>query len=107
MNKEELTKLIKNGYEQWQKEPYNEVSWELIINDILLELSQNLDETILYLDTCSPKELYFVSQIFEELAEHFKSAKLLHCVERNVSRIINPEQQAQVKKEIEYMKTHI
>lgn len=53
----------------------------------LLEIFKiNLDESIEFLDSCSSEELYWISELFEELSEFFKSQELIECMERNAKR---------------------
>lgn len=49
-------------------------------------LTKNLDETISFLNFCSKEELYWISELFEELSEYFKSQELIYCMERNAKR---------------------
>lgn len=70
-------------------------------------LCESLDETVEYIDTCGEKELDWISECFDELSEHFKSRKLIECVERNIARFPDPELQKQLKTELEYMKMHL
>ena len=64
-------------------------------NDILVEqshnkqfaiLTNNLQETINFLNTCSSEEFYWVSELFERLSEYFVSQELIDCMERNAKR---------------------
>ena len=82
----------------------NEYEWEITFNKRLEALTKDLDETIEYLDTCSKKELDWMSEVFEELSEHFKSQRLIDCVERNVTRFDDPELQDELRMELEYMR---
>lgn len=49
-------------------------------------LKLNLSDTIDFLNNCSSEELYWVSELFERLSEHFKSQKLIECMEKNEKR---------------------
>ena len=64
-------------------------------NDILAGQNQeqlfeifkvNLNECIEFLDSCSAEELYWISELFDDLSEHFKSQELIECMERNALR---------------------
>lgn len=88
-------------------DPQNEVLWQENYDKRFAELSRNLDETISYLDTCSEKELDWMSELLEALSEHFGSQKLIACVERNMPRCSDPALQAQLKTELEYMRAHL
>ena len=44
-------------------------------------LSQNENDTILYLNHCKKEDLYYISEIFEEIAFNFKSQKIISTFE--------------------------
>lgn len=84
-------------------DPQNEIFWQNNFQQRLEILTKDLDNTIDYINTCSEDELYYISECFEELSEHFQSQKLIDCVKNNISRFDNPELQAELKMELEYM----
>ena len=43
-------------------------------------LSQDIDETIQYLENCSEEDIYFISEIFEDISEKVKSEKYIICL---------------------------
>lgn len=45
-------------------------------------LSQDIDETIQYLENCSEEDLYFISEIFEDISEKVKSEKYIGCLRK-------------------------
>lgn len=49
-------------------------------------LSENLEETIKYLDNASSLEIYYVSAIYDDVNEHFQSEEFIKCIERNAIR---------------------
>lgn len=102
-----LKELINRGYKLWENDPQNEIKWEEIINKIFLEMSKNLDRTIEFINTCSKEELFYISQVFEELSKYFKSQKLIQCVEQNLYRFNDLELQSQIKMELEYMQKYV
>lgn len=107
INKEHLKELVDSGYKQWEANcPADDVTDE-IIDKIRIELSKNLDDTIEYINNCTERELNYISQTFEELSAHFRSQKLIDCVERNVTRFGDPELQASLKQELIYMKMNM
>lgn len=107
MNNEKLKQLIAMGYKNWEETPEDDSLWTDITHQIFNELAQNLEDAIVYINSCSEKELYFVSQVFEELSKHFNSQKLIDCVENNVTRFQNKTLQDQIKMELEYMKLYV
>lgn len=64
----------------------NDVLTEESHKQLLSCLIQNLNETIIYLDNCSSESFYWISELFEDLSEHFKSQELINCMERNAIR---------------------
>ena len=70
-------------------------------------MSKNLDDTINYLDNCSDLELFWATEVLEELSEKFKSKKLIECVERNITRCTNNEVKSQLLMTLDYMKQHM
>lgn len=43
-------------------------------------LSQDENETIVYLQACSKKELYWISEVFEEISEKLNSHQFIKCL---------------------------
>ncbi len=104
MNEKKLKEIINLGYNQWQEDGDNEVVWEQNVKEIISILSEDLDKTIDFLNDCTEKEFYYVSQIFEELDEKFKFQKLIDCVEKNLSRISESKIVEKIKYELDIMK---
>lgn len=104
MNKEYMKKLVE---EAEQIDPQNEVLEEENCRKRLEVFKQNLDDTIAYLDQCGELELFWATEVLERLSEHFKSKKLIECIERNVTRFDNIELQKQMLSELKYMKLYV
>lgn len=85
-------------------DPQNDVLWEINWRKRLELLTIDLSQTIEYLDGCSEKELSYATELLEELMEHFKSVKLIACVERNIQRCKDEETIKYLKFELESMK---
>jgi hypothetical protein len=43
-------------------------------------LSENETETIKYLQLCDQKELYFISEVFEDVSEKLQSKEYIECL---------------------------
>ena len=53
----------------------------------LLEIfKNNLTDSMEFLDSCFAEELYWISEIFDDLSEYFQSSELIECMERNAIR---------------------
>lgn len=83
MNTSKLKELIK---EREQIDAQNDVLTEQNHNEQFELLSYNLLETMDFLNICSSEEIYWVSELFEILSEHFKSQELIDCMESNAKR---------------------
>ncbi|MCP1226635.1 hypothetical protein [Sebaldella sp. S0638] len=44
--------------------------------------SQDEVETINYLNNCSKEDLYFISEVFEDISENLKSKKIIACLRK-------------------------
>lgn len=56
--------------------------WE---EEIVL-LTKDVDVSIQCLDMLEPEYYYWVSEVFEEISEYFKSKELVVCMKRNAER---------------------
>ena len=52
--------------------------WE----DITDILSENEEDTIAYLDNCDKDELYWISEVFEDISENLQSQEFIECLRR-------------------------
>lgn len=57
-----------------------------IWDEMVSILSQNLDETINYLNSASIDEIYYISSVYDDLSGIFKSNELITCMEKNAER---------------------
>lgn len=78
-----MEERIKKLVEQRRKLNINddmgiEKCWE----DITGILSENEENTIIYLDNCSKDELYWISEVFEEISGNLQSYKFIECLRR-------------------------
>ncbi|QHE52820.1 hypothetical protein [Pontibacillus sp. HMF3514] len=53
-------------------------SWEEIIE----VLSKSEEETIIYLENCRKEDLYWISEVFEDIAENIQSNELIRCLRK-------------------------
>ncbi len=83
MNKERLTELIEKNKNIDLEDDFAHNS---IWNEMLEILSQDLNDTITFLENITAEELEYIRSIFDDLSEHFKSQELIECMERNALR---------------------
>lgn len=50
--------------------------WEKMTNI----LSEDEDETIAYLNKCPKEDLYYISEVFEDISENLQSIKFIACL---------------------------
>lgn len=55
-----------------------EKSW----NEIIEVLSENEEKTIRYLENCSKEDLYYISEVFEDITEIIQSKELINCLRK-------------------------
>ncbi|AXF32533.1 hypothetical protein ACVB9H_02060 [Bacillus subtilis] len=53
-------------------------SWDEIIEI----LSENEENSISYLENCNKEDLYWISEVFEDLAESLQSKELINCLRK-------------------------
>lgn len=81
------TKKIKQLIEERDRiDPQNDILAEENQKKVFDILKVNLNDTIEYLDNCTSRELFWVSELFDDLSEYFKSKELIECMERNSKR---------------------
>ncbi|MBU5217571.1 hypothetical protein SNE23_14900 [Bacillus sp. RA(2023)] len=51
-------------------------------NEIIEVLSENEGNTIRYLENCSKEELYWISEVFEDIVEIIQSKELINCLRK-------------------------
>ncbi|WP_088825384.1 hypothetical protein [Listeria goaensis] len=51
-------------------------------NEMTVLLTQNEDETIDYLNECIEDDLYYISEIFEDISEQLQSEKFITCLRK-------------------------
>ena len=104
MNKNYLKNLIEIAD---KIDPQNDVLMEENRKARLNEMSKDIEKTIDYLNNCSEDELLWATEVLEDLSAHFKSKKLIDCIENNTIRCCNEDIKNQLKMTIEYMKLRL
>ena len=69
-------------------------------------LTFSLEDTIAYLDTASEEEIYWCSEVWDDVQKHFKSANLISAMERCKDKYPNiaNDLEVDIKYAIEAMK---
>lgn len=53
-------------------------SWDKLVQ----VLGENEGNTLKYLDNCSAEDLYWISEVFEDIAEILQSKELINCLRK-------------------------
>lgn len=83
MNIERLKELISENKNMHMED---DMAQEQIWKEMLTILSENIDETMNYLDVTNKDDLSYICALFDDLSTHFQSQKLIDCMERNTKR---------------------
>ena len=51
-------------------------------NKMIDILSKDINETVAYLENCSEKDIYFISEIFEDVSEMLQSKEYIECLRK-------------------------
>lgn len=51
-------------------------------NKMIDILSQDVYETIVYLEGCSEDQIYYVSEVFEDISEKLQSKEYINCLRK-------------------------
>ena len=83
MNVDKVKELIQK---RSKMDPQNDVLASQNQEQLLEIFKNNLTDSMEFLDSCSVEELYWISEIFDDLSEYFQSSELIECMERNAIR---------------------
>ena len=76
--REKITEIINKRKKMHLEDPRVSECWDEL-NEIL---TVNEDQTISYLFLCEEKELYWISEVFDDISMSFKSLKFIECLEK-------------------------
>ncbi|HGE5781594.1 MULTISPECIES: hypothetical protein [Bacillus] len=51
-------------------------------NEIIEVLSENAENTIKYFENCSKEDLYWISEVFEDIVEIVRSKEFINCLRK-------------------------
>ena len=49
-------------------------------NKMIDILSKDINETVAYLENCSEEDIYFISEVFEDVSEQLQSKEYIECL---------------------------
>lgn len=77
---------------------YYEIPWW---NAEIKQFTINLDESIRFIEEeCTDEELYWLSEVFEDIMEKTRSAEFLKCLRKRVQRVENPQWKEEILEDI-------
>ena len=65
-------------------------------------LSEDISETIVFFDSCTDEEFYWLGEVFDDLIEKTQSKELFQTICARTERINNPELKASLAADIEF-----
>lgn len=79
-----MIKKIMNNIilERKQKNIEDDYGIESCWNKIIDILSKDVNKTILYLENCSEEDLYYISEVFEDIAIKLHSKAYIECLRK-------------------------
>ena len=51
-------------------------------NKMIDILSKDINETVAYLENCSEEDIYFISEVFEDVSEQLQSKEYIECLRK-------------------------
>ena len=100
MLKDEFEKCLKKRLKISAADDFStQKSWD---EEVAL-LSRNADETVTLINECSEEELYWMSEIFEEIFDIAEGTKIIAAIKERLKSFINQQYAASIQREIEYL----
>lgn len=79
MIKESMMKIVEERKKKHIEDDYGiQECWEKMINI----LSVDVQQTVAYLESCTQEEVYYVSEIFEDISEKVQSKTFIECLRK-------------------------
>lgn len=79
MIKEDMMRIIEERKKKHIEDDYGiQECWEKMI-DIL---SVDVQRTVVYLEDCTQEELYYISEIFEDISQKLQSQMFIECLRK-------------------------
>lgn len=75
-----IEKVIEERKNLHINDPCVEKKW----NELTQIFTQNEDSTIAYLNSCCKENIYWISEVFEDISEELQSARFIDCIEQLV-----------------------
>lgn len=71
--------------------------WEAEIK----QFTANIQESIRFIENeCTDEELYWLSEVFEDIVDRTRSVEFVHCLQMRVQHVENPEWKQSILDEI-------
>ncbi|MBE5779296.1 MAG: hypothetical protein E7331_08185 [Clostridiales bacterium] len=85
-------------------EYFEETVWNLEVDAICEDLTAAID---FVLSECTDEELYWLSEVFEDIADRTRSADFIKCLQKRVQRVENAEWRQSILDEILVMLDYV
>jgi hypothetical protein len=71
-------------------------------------LTRNMEDTIAYILTeCTEEQLFWMSEVFEQIVQVTQSVAFLECLKERVKKVKNTEYQKEILKEIDFAEGYL
>lgn len=88
-----IRERISNPNAKYYADPW----WDAEIKQFTI----NLDESIRFIESeCTDEELYWLSEVFEDIVDRTRSVEFIHCLQKRVQRVENPEWKQSILEDI-------
>ena len=72
--------------------------WEMMVKQFTVDMPISIE----FIKTdCADEELFWLSEIFEDIAEKTHSSEFIQCIRERAAQVENPEWRAEIQQEIE------
>ena len=72
--------------------------WEMMVKQFTVDMPISIE----FIKTdCADEELFWLSEIFEDIAEKTHSSEFIQCIRERAPQVENPEWRAEIQQEIE------
>lgn len=78
INRDDVEKVINERKNLHPDDPRIADKWEEITSIFI----QSEDDTIEYLERCSQEELYWISEVFDDISAQLQSLRFIECIEK-------------------------
>lgn len=78
-----VSSITKNAGKACNNRLYRHIrTFEKIIKNYFVIYYKDINETVAYLENCSEEDIYFISEVFEDVSEQLQSKEYIECLRK-------------------------